>query len=88
MQIYNAGIDQTTLRPSVDVEYILLRNGKEISKQNEDWNGLSEAGQRLILAKFLQSEKLYKGEYELKIKVQDRVNNQLIEPSAKFSIIE
>src|SRR5258707_13259075 len=24
MQIYNAGIDQTTLRPSIDVEYALI----------------------------------------------------------------
>src|SRR5882762_7724178 len=29
MQIYNAGVDQTTLRPSVDVEYALLKDGKE-----------------------------------------------------------
>src|SRR5437773_5595815 len=36
MQIYNAGIDQTTLRPSVDVEYALMKNGKEIFKAPED----------------------------------------------------
>jgi hypothetical protein len=28
MQIYNAGIDQTTLRPSVDVEYVLSKTAK------------------------------------------------------------
>src|ERR671914_2944443 len=33
MQIYNAGVDQTTLRPSVDVEYDLMKDGKEIVKQ-------------------------------------------------------
>src|SRR5207253_6448331 len=33
MQIYNAGIDQTTLRPSVDVEYALLKDGKEIRSE-------------------------------------------------------
>src|SRR5205807_3347265 len=27
MQIYNAGIDQTTLRPSIDVEYALMKDG-------------------------------------------------------------
>ncbi len=88
MQVYNAGIDQTTLRPAVDVEYILIKDGKEVLKKSEDWNGLSEAGQRLILARFLETEKLLAGEYELKIKVQDRVNNQVIEPSAKFRIVE
>jgi len=33
LQIYNAGIDQTTLRPSVDVEYALIKDGKELGKQ-------------------------------------------------------
>jgi hypothetical protein len=47
MQIYNAGIDQTTLRPSVDVEYALLKDGREAGKQLEDWRGTSTAGDRL-----------------------------------------
>ena len=33
MQVYNAGIDQTTLRPAVDVEYVLTKNGKEVLRQ-------------------------------------------------------
>src|SRR5712664_4587818 len=40
MQIYNAGVDQTTLRPSVDVEYALMKDGKEVGKQTEDWKGM------------------------------------------------
>ena len=39
LQVYNAGIDQTTLRPSVDVEYVLTKDGKEVGKQAEDWRG-------------------------------------------------
>src|SRR5438876_4392357 len=49
LQIYNAGIDQNTLRPAVDVEYVLTKDGKEIGKQPETWQGLSDAGQRLTL---------------------------------------
>jgi len=44
MQIYNAGIDQASLRPSVDVEYALMKDGKELIKQIEDWRGNSEIG--------------------------------------------
>ena len=51
LQIYNAGIDQTTLRPSVDVEYALMKDGKELGKQAEDWKRLSDSGQRLTLAR-------------------------------------
>src|SRR3712207_851401 len=62
MQLYNAGIDQTTLRPSVDVEYVLTKDGKEIGKTKEDWSGLSDAGQRLTLARLMQTSGLAIGE--------------------------
>jgi GWxTD domain-containing protein len=91
MQVYNAGIDQTTLRPSVDVEYVLLKDGKEIMKQKEDWNGLSDSGQRLTLARLLPTAQMSVGNYELKIKIRDLVPNtkgeiQALEPTAKFTI--
>jgi GWxTD domain-containing protein len=86
MQVYNAGIDQTTLRPSVDVEYVLFKEGKELFKQSEDWSGLSDSGQRLTLARLLQTAQMTPGDYELKIKIRDRVSNQTLEPSGRFSI--
>jgi GWxTD domain-containing protein len=91
MQIYNAGIDQTTLRPAVDVEYTLYRGGKEVmSPQKEDWSGLSDSGQRLTISRLLPTGQLPIGEYELKIKIRDRVkpDNKVEEPSAKFTIIK
>ncbi|MCA1591189.1 MAG: GWxTD domain-containing protein [Acidobacteria bacterium] len=87
MQVYNAGIDQTTLRPSVDVEYALLKDGKEILKQAEDWRGLSDAGQRLTLARLLPTASLAPGEYEITIRVRDRVNGQSLAPTSKFTIM-
>ena len=64
-QIYNAGIDQTTLRPSVDVEYALVKDGKDVYLQKEDWQGLSDAGQRLTLARLLPTDQLAPGNYEI-----------------------
>jgi len=88
MQVYNAGIDQTTLRPSVDVEYALLKDGKELGKQTEDWRGLSDSGQRLTLARLIDSAGLTPGDYELAIRIRDRVSGQTLSPSAKFSITQ
>jgi hypothetical protein len=88
LQVYNSGIDQTTLRPAVDVEYILTKDGKEILRQPENWEGLSDAGQRLTLARLLPTAQLAPGNYEIKVKVQDKVGNQTIEPSDKFTVIE
>lgn len=87
LQVYNAGIDQMTLKPSVDVEYVLLQNGKEISAQKENWEGLSDAGQRLTLARLIPTAALPVGNYELKIKINDRVGNQYLEPAGKFTVI-
>ncbi|HLA12759.1 MAG TPA: GWxTD domain-containing protein [Pyrinomonadaceae bacterium] len=88
MQVYNAGIDQTTLRPAVDVEYALLKDGKELGKQMEDWRGLSDSGQRLTLARLIDSSGLTPGNYELAIRIRDRVSGQTLSPSAKFSVVQ
>ena len=88
MQIYNAGIDQTTLRPSVDVDYVLMNGGKELSKTAEDWRGNTDAGQRLTLARLLNSAGLNPGEYSIEVRVRDRVSGQSLVQSAKFTIAQ
>jgi len=86
LQVYNAGIDQTTLRPAVDVEYVLTKGGKEVLRQPEDWSGLSDSGQRLTLARLLPTQGLALGDYELKVLTKDRVGGQVIENKGKFTI--
>jgi GWxTD domain-containing protein len=88
LQVYNAGIDQTTLRPSVDVEYALLKDGKELGKQAEDWRGMSDSGQRLTLARLVDTRTLAPGEYELAVRIRDRVSGQSLAPSAKFTVVQ
>jgi GWxTD domain-containing protein len=86
MQVYNAGVDQTTLRPAVDVEYVLTKDGKEVLRQPEDWSGLSDSGQRLTLARLLPTDRMPLGDYELKVITKDRVGGQIIENKGKFTI--
>ncbi len=95
MQVYNAGIDQTTLRPAVDVSYILMKNGKVLMEQPEDWSGLSDSGQRLTLARLLPTAGLEPGDYKIKIRIKDNVGSgksgterRTLEPVAKFTIKE
>ena len=88
LQVYNAGIDQTTLRPSVDVEYALMKDGKEVGKQAEDWRGMSDSGQRLTLARLIDTRQLSPGEYELAIRIRDRVSGQALAPAAKFTVMQ
>ena len=88
MQIYNAGIDQTTLRPSVDVEYVLTKDGKQIGTQAEDWRGMSDSGQRLTLARLLPTSGLAPGQYKVEIRIHDRVSGQTLSPSAEFTLVQ
>ena len=86
MQIYNAGVDQTTLRPAVDVDYVLLKDGKEVGKTPENWQGMSDSGQRLTLARLIDTQQLAPGGYELAIRVNDHVSGQKLSPTSKFTI--
>ena len=88
MQVYNSGIDQTTLRPSVDVKYILMKDGKVLLEQPEDWTGLSDSGQRLTLARLLPTSNLEAGDYQIKVRITDNVGDKrrTLEPTAKFTV--
>ena len=86
MQVYNVGTDQTTLRPSVDVQYVLMKDGKEVGKQSEDWQGLADYGQRLTLARLLDSRKLGVGEYSIEVRIRDRVSGQSVMQTGKFTV--
>jgi GWxTD domain-containing protein len=88
LQVYNAGIDQTTLRPSIDVDYVLSKDEKELSKQPEDWRGMSDSGQRLTLARLLDTQPLTAGEYKLTIRIRDRVTGQTLAPSENFTVTQ
>ena len=86
LQIYNAATDQTTLRPAADAEYVLLKNGKELSKQIEDWRQINDAGQRLTLTRLIDTRNLEPGEYQVQIRIRDHVSGQTITPAATFRI--
>ena len=87
LQVYNAAIDQTTLRPAADAEYVLLRNGKELNKQVEDWRQINDAGQRLTLSRLIDTRALEPGEYQVQIRIRDHVTGQTIAPSATFTVV-
>ena len=87
LQIYNAGIDQTTLRPAVDVEYALIKDGKELAKQPEDWRGSKTNGDRLTLSRLIESRNLTPGEYRIELRIHDQVSGQSLVQSGKFTLV-
>jgi 5-hydroxyisourate hydrolase-like protein (transthyretin family) len=87
LQVYNAAINQTTLRPAADAEYVLLKDGKELNRQVEDWRQINDAGQRLTLTRLIDSRSLEPGEYQIQVRIRDHVSGQTITPAATFTIV-
>jgi GWxTD domain-containing protein len=85
-QIYNAAIDQTTLKPAADVEYVLMKDGKELSKYQEDWRNINDAGQRLTLTRLIDSQRLAPGSYQLQIRVNDQITGEKLTSQTSFTI--
>ena len=87
LQVYNVATDQTTLRPAVEVEYLLLREGRELGRQTEDWREINDAGQRLTLTRLIDTRSLTPGEYQIQVRIKDTITGQTISPTAKFTVV-
>jgi len=87
LQIYNAGTDQTTLRPSVEVEYALLKDGREVQTLREDWHNTRTTDDRLTLSRLIDSRNLAPGTYTLEVRLHDQVSGQSLLQKTSFSIV-
>ena len=86
MQVYNLGLDAKTHKPSLDVEYELLKDGKSLLAQAEDAAKLKDASQQFTLEKQMPLSVLQPGKYTVQIKVTDNINKQTLLPSATFEV--
>ena len=86
MQVYNLGLDVKTHKPSLDVEYELLKDGKSLLAQSEDAAKLKDATQQFTLEKQMPLSVLQPGKYTVQIKVTDNINKQTLLPSTTFEV--
>jgi GWxTD domain-containing protein len=80
MQVYNIAVDQATLRPSVDIEYVITQKDKEVLRIKEDGkNGLSQINsQQITLARLVALKDFKPGFYDVQVTVKDNVANQMV----------
>jgi GWxTD domain-containing protein len=90
MQIYNMQIDQATHKPSLDITFVVKKDGKMVEElKNTPYN--SEQfyyGQRVVLVGKIPLKNIAPGKYSLEIKVQDNISNRSITTSTNFKIQE
>jgi GWxTD domain-containing protein len=79
MQVYNVEIDQATLRPSVDIEYVISQKDKDILRLKEDGkNGLSTINsQQMTLAQLIPLKDFKPGFYDVQVIIKDNVANKM-----------
>jgi GWxTD domain-containing protein len=89
MQVYNVAIDQATLKPSVDIEYVITQRDKEVLRYKEDGkNGLSTINsQQITLAQLIPLKDFKPGSYDVHVVIKDNVANQTITtPKENFQV--
>jgi GWxTD domain-containing protein len=86
MQVYNLGLDPETHRPSADIQYEILKDGKALLTQTEPAAKIANASQQVTLQKTMPLSSLQPGKYTVQIKVTDKVKNQSVSPAASFEL--
>ena len=79
-QVYNIAIDQATLKPSVEIEYVINQLDKEILRVKEDGkNGLSTINRpQITLARLIPLKDLQPGSYDVQVVIKDNVASKTI----------
>ncbi len=85
MQVYNLGVDPQTHRPSAEVQYQILKEGKAILDQTEEV-GKVQSSQQLTLQKTMRLGGLQPGKYTVQIRVKDNVRKQPISAESTFEV--
>ncbi|HVT95661.1 MAG TPA: GWxTD domain-containing protein [Bryobacteraceae bacterium] len=88
-QFYNFEPDEKTNKPNGSIEYEITKTGsnEKILEFSEDLNAIpGSSAQQVTVEKLLPLKSLAPGQYQLKMKVTDRVRNQVLTPQATFTV--
>ncbi|MBZ5544554.1 MAG: GWxTD domain-containing protein, partial [Acidobacteriia bacterium] len=86
MQVYNLSLDPKTHRPSADIQYEILKDGKALLTTVEHAGEIANSAQQMTLQKTMPLKSLPPGKYTVQIKVTDKVKNQTVSPEASFEL--
>lgn len=89
VQFYNFQPDAKTNKPDGTIDYEVVKNGsnEKVFDFSEEVKNLPGAGaQQVTVEKLLPLQTLEPGQYTLRMKVTDRLRNQVLTPSATFTV--
>ncbi|MGH9530310.1 MAG: GWxTD domain-containing protein [Terriglobales bacterium] len=88
MQVYNLSVDGKTHKPSATIEYDVVdaATNKNVIHTIETTDHMGNIGDQMTLEKTLSASNLVPGVYRIRIKVNDNLSKQTVDPSATFSV--
>ncbi len=89
LQVYNAELDQTSLKPDLRVRYI-IRHGDKIFDELKDNSGETVqyiSPQRIVLIRQLQLKNLEEGNYKFEVEIEDKIGSGKTVASAPFKVV-
>jgi 5-hydroxyisourate hydrolase-like protein (transthyretin family) len=88
MQVYNLTVDEKTHKPSATFEYDItnVATNKSVVQKVETTDTMGNLGDQVTLQKSIAAANLQPGVYKIKIKVNDNVSKQTVDPSAMFAV--
>jgi len=88
-QFYNFSPDEKTKKPNGSIEYEIMKNGADspVLNYTEEVTSIPGASaQQVTVEKLLPLQSLEPGLYTLKMKVTDKNSNQVLTPTASFTV--
>ncbi len=87
-EFYNLGMDEKTKKPEGTIEYdVLNASNQTVMSQTENITAIPNASAFLVtVEKKLPLRSLAPGKYTLRLKMNDKLKNQSLTPSAQFTV--
>jgi GWxTD domain-containing protein len=87
MKLYNFEADEKTRKPDAEISYEVVKVGsnEKIFEFKEEIKEGSPT--EITIEKLLPLQSLQPGQYELKMSVTDKIRNQTLNPTAKFTVL-
>ena len=90
LQLYNVGLDQSVLAPSLRIAYRISRRGVPVVEVvvDGDESVFWYSDRRVVLIRALPVRNLRPDQYDLKVEVHDRIGDQRLTLTESFRIID
>jgi hypothetical protein len=96
LHVYDTQLDQMSLKPTIDIDWVVMQNGKEVKRLSDQYPK-DEVGQQnlifdlvgsqLVVARGIPTEGMAPGSYKLQVRITDRVAQKTITPEVEFTIV-